>query len=117
MFYVGDRLVSDSHPLAPRYRELYGDDARHMIVEADLDSGVEAVPIVKYADHNIRLCRPFSTFSEDLERVIDEVVSRIGDDYDSRHLVDLGRYLTPFSLVPERWRRKAFFGGRSSSRR
>ena len=88
-----------------------------MIVEADLDSGVEAVPIVKYADHNIRLCRPFSIFSEDLERVIDEVVSRIGDDYDSRHLVDLGRYLTPFSLVPERWRRKAFFGGRSSSRR
>ena len=115
-FYVGDRLMSDSHPLAPRYRELYGDDARHMIVEADLENGVAAVPIVKYADHNVRLCRPFSIFSEDLERVLETILSRIGDDYDSKHLVDLGRYLTPFPLVPERWRRKAFFGGRSSSR-
>ena len=115
-FYVGDRLVSDSHPLASRYRELYGDDARHMIVEADLESGVAAVPIVKYADHNLRLCRPFSIFSEDLERVGEEIISRIGDDYDSSHLVDLGRYLTPFSLVPERWRGKAFSGGASSSR-
>ena len=52
----------------------------------------------------------------DLERVLDEVVSHIGDVYDQRQLVDLGRYLTPFHLLPSRWRRKAFFSGESSSR-
>jgi len=114
--YVGDYLSSSSHPLAARYRDIYGEEARHMIVEADIESGVAAVPIAKYADHNLRLCRPFSIFPDDLERVLAAVVSRIGDDYDSKHLVDLGRYLTPFSLVPERWRQKAFFGGPSHSR-
>jgi hypothetical protein len=48
--------------------------------------------------------------------VVDEVVAHIGDRYDRRQLVDLGRYLTPFHLLPARWRRKAFFSGQSDSR-
>ena len=45
-----------------------------------------------------------------------EVVSHIGDQYDRGQLVDLGRFLTPFHLLPGRWRRKAFFSGQSDSR-
>ena len=114
--YVGDRLISGSHPKASQYWDLYGEDSRSMIVEADLASGVEAVPLVKYADHNLRICRPFSILPEDLKTVIDEVVSRIGDGYDSDHLLALGRFLAPLPLLPKRWRRKALFAGRSSSR-
>ena len=44
------------------------------------------------------------------------MVAHIGDRYDRRQLVDLGRYLTPFHLLPGRLRRKAFFSGESDSR-
>jgi len=114
--YVGDQLISGSHPKASHYWDLYGEDSRSMIVEADLANGVEAVPLVKYADHNLRICRPFSIFSDDVKTVIAEVISRIGDGYDSSHLLALGRFLAPLPLIPKRWRRKALFAGRSSSR-
>ena len=75
-----------------------------------------AVPLSKYAEYNIRVCRPYCLGEPDLERVLEEVVAHIGDRYDRRQLFDLGRYLTPFHLLPMRWRRKAFFSGESDSR-
>ena len=75
-----------------------------------------AVPLTKYLDYNLRLCRPYSLSVDDLEKVLGEVISHLGDRYDRKRLLDLGRYLTPFSLIPTRWRRKAFFLGPSGSR-
>ncbi len=40
----------------------------------------------------------------------------MGEGYDRRQLFDLGRYLTPFRLLPARWRRQVFFSGESESR-
>jgi hypothetical protein len=77
---------------------------------------MEAVPLVKYADHNLRVCLPFSISSEDLSAVIAKVISPIGDSYDSSHLLALGRFLAPLPLIPKRWLRKAHFAGLSSSR-
>jgi len=57
--YVGDRLLEARHPGGERYRDLYGEDARHLVLEADLAAGVSAVPIGKYMDYNIRVCRPY----------------------------------------------------------
>ena len=45
----------------------YGRDARYMIVEALVDKGVVASPLVKYLDFNIRICRPIGLRPEDLE--------------------------------------------------
>ena len=114
--YIGDRLVQEAHPLRDRYLELYGEDARHLVLEADLTSGVSAVPLGKYTEFNIRVCRPYCISEEDRARVVEEVIAHLGDRYDRRQLVDLGRYLTPFRFLPARWRRKAFFSGESESR-
>jgi len=114
--YIGDRLVQEAHPLRDRYLELYGEDARHLVLEADLTSGVSAVPLGKYTEFNIRVCRPYCISEEDRARVMEEVIAHLGDRYDRRQLVDLGRYLTPFRFLPARWRRKAFFSGESESR-
>lgn len=114
--YVGDRLMEASHPGGRRYQDLYGDEARYLVLEADLASGVSAVPLSKYTDFNIRVCRPYCIRDEDMERVVSEVIARSGDRYDQRQLLDLGRYLTPFHLLPARWRRKVFFSGESDSR-
>lgn len=114
--YVGDRLVREDHPEHERYRLLLGEEAEHLLVEADLASGVSAVPLSKYADFNLRVCRPYCISDDDLEEVIEHVIAHIGDGYDRRHIIDLGRYLTPFHLIPARYRRKAFFFGKSDSR-
>ena len=114
--YVGEHPVREGGPQADRFRELYGEEARHLVIEADLEQGVFPVPLAKYVDYNVRVCRPYCLTDEDRDRVVDEVVSHIGDQYDRRQLVDLGRYLTPFPLLPGRWRRKAFFSGQSDSR-
>jgi hypothetical protein len=114
--YVGDRVIREDHPLRDRYQQRFGEEARYLVVEADLDSGVSAAPLSKYTEYNIRVCRPYCVGNDHLKLVVDEVVSHLGDQYDRRQLFDLGRYLTPFHLLPARWRRKAFFSGESDSR-
>jgi len=93
--YVGDALGgAPEHPDAP------------LLVEADLVRGVEAVPLSKYADFHTRICRPVGLDCEDRERVINAVVSRIGQAYDLKNVIDLARYLLPTPPVPTRWRRR-----------
>ncbi len=114
--YVGDHIEIRGHPMAQQYRDQYGEESRHLLLEAELSSGVTAVPLTKYLDYNLRLCRPYSLSIDDLEKVLGEVIAHLGDTYDRKGLLDLGRYLTPFSLIPARWRKKAFFHGASTSR-
>lgn len=114
--YVGDRLVSGVHPRATHYWELFGDESRYMIIEADLSEGVSAVPISKYADHNLRLCRPYAISPEDLEVVLEDVTARLGQEYDSSHLLALARFLAPVYLLPRKWHRRALFSDRSRAR-
>jgi hypothetical protein len=114
--YVGDRLIETPHPETGLFRDVYGEEARHLVLEADLESGVSAVPLGKYTDFNIRVCRPYCISEEDVEHVVEDVIAHIGDRYDQRQLVDLGRYLMPFHLLPARWRRKVFFAGQSDTR-
>jgi Permuted papain-like amidase enzyme, YaeF/YiiX, C92 family len=114
--YVGDRLAGERHPDGRTYREVYGDEARFLVLEADLAHGVSGVPLGKYTDYNIRVCRPYCISEEDIAHVVEAVIAHSGQRYDQRHIVDLGRYLTPFHLLPARWRRKVFFSGESDSR-
>jgi hypothetical protein len=77
-----------------------------MVVEA-LMEGVIASPLSKYAGFNLRVCRPKGLRHEDAERVIREVTSQLGLQYDVKNLLDLARYFFPVSLIPRRFRRRA----------
>ena len=77
-----------------------------VLIEADLRAGVRAVPLAQYAGLHTRICRPAGLAAEDLKRVIDFAVSRIGHAYDLANLVDLARYLLPTPPVPSRFRRR-----------
>jgi len=37
--YVGDHLELRGHPLAQGYRDLYGEESRHLLIEAELSGG------------------------------------------------------------------------------
>ena len=84
-----------------------------VLIEADVEQGVIAVPLTKYAALNTRVCRPVGLRGQHVEQVVHYAISRLGHAYDLRNVVDLARYLLPVPPVPVRWRRRmlAFGGG------
>ena len=77
-----------------------------VLVEVDMVHGVTAVPLSTYAAFHTRICRPAALTVEDSSRVIEYVVSRLGQTYDLKNLIDLARYLLPTPPMPRRWRRR-----------
>lgn len=75
-------------------------------IEADIVEGVRAVGVEAFAGLPTRICRPIGITPEDLERVLDFAIARIGHQYDLRNVVDLARYLFPTPPVPQRFRRR-----------
>ncbi|NJO22691.1 MAG: lipo-like protein [Sphingomonadales bacterium] len=76
------------------------------LVEANLGEGVVAVPLSKYASFNTRICRPVGLSETEQQHVVGFVLDRLGQQYDTRNIVDLARYLLPTPPVPVRWRRQ-----------
>jgi len=82
------------------------DAATPSIVEADLENGVIAVPLSKYADLNTRICRPSGLDGDGRKKVAQFMLDSIGMSYDLKNVVDLARYLIRTPPVPCKWRRK-----------
>ncbi len=79
-----------------------------VLIEADLEEGVIATPLRKYANLNTRICRPIGLSIADCERVCRYLIERLGQAYDLKNVIDLVRYLLPVPPVPVRWRRRMF---------
>jgi hypothetical protein len=79
---------------------------QNLLIEANLEDGVVAVPLSKYLAFNIRICRPVGLTSTDRHKVVEFMMAHLGCGYDLRHIVDLARYLLPTPPVPTRWRRR-----------
>ena len=77
-----------------------------VLIEADVEQGVIAVPLTKYSALNTRVCRPVGLHGQDAEHVVHYAINRIGHAYDLRNVIDLARYLLPVPPVPVRWRRR-----------
>jgi hypothetical protein len=105
--YVGDEILRRFPDRRQALVDQHGIEAEHMVVEALMEGGVIASPLVKYVDFNLRVCRPRSLRADDAARIIDEVVAQLGSTYDVQHLLDLARYFFPVTLIPRRLRRKA----------
>lgn len=78
----------------------------NVLVEAEVDAGVVSVPLSKYVEFNIRICRPVGLDEASKKKVIDYALTRIGKSYDSKQIVDLARYLFPYPPVPVWFRRR-----------
>ncbi|MEX0740412.1 MAG: YiiX/YebB-like N1pC/P60 family cysteine hydrolase [Pseudohongiella sp.] len=75
------------------------------LIEADLNNGVTQVPLRKYEQHNIRICRPVGLSDADKASVIDFAQARLGYVYDLKNIFDLARYLIQSPAVPVKYRR------------
>jgi hypothetical protein len=76
------------------------------LVEVDMIQGVVAIPWSTYATFHTRICRPEALIPEDVKRVVTYTMSRLGQKYDMKNLIDLGRFLLPTPPLPRRWRRR-----------
>ena len=104
--YVGDEVLRRYPAQHDALIAAHGRFAHHLMVEALVD-GVIASPISKYANFNLRVCRPTGLRPDDRQRILDEVLAQIGLRYDLKHVFDLARYFFPVSLIPRRFRRRA----------
>jgi hypothetical protein len=104
--YVGDELLRRFPDRRQALIDQYGIEAEHMIVEALMEGGVIASPLVKYADMNLRVCRPrglqapTSAASRRGRRAARLALRRAARPRP-------GALLLPVSLIPRRLRRKA----------
>ncbi len=94
-FYVGNRLAQRPDDPDPP-----------VLIEADVMTGIRAVPLSLYEECHTRICRPVGLRRTDRDRIIEAAIARIGDTYDLRNVFDLARYLFPTPPVPQRWRRR-----------
>lgn len=94
-FYVGDVLGAPEDGSEP-----------NVLIEADLTSGVIAVPLSTYRSSNTRICRPIGLTAADRRKVVSFMVEGIGLQYDLKNVIDLMRYLLPTPPVPVTVRRR-----------
>lgn len=82
-----------------------GKEAR-VLVEADVNEGVRAVPLSRHSKLHTRICRPVGLRSEEIDAVVEYVIARLGYKYDLKNIIDLARYVVQTPPVPSRWRRQ-----------
>lgn len=74
-----------------------------LIIEDMLDQGTIIVPLSKYKNHHLRICRPIGITPTDVQLVIQYALKSLGQPYNLRHVLDLARFLLPWTLLPRRW--------------
>jgi len=74
-----------------------------LLLEGLLGHGTVVTPLFNYKHHHIRICRPIGLSPEDAQLVIAYSINSFGRHYSVRHLLDLARFLLPWSLLPRRW--------------
>ncbi|MCW5590066.1 MAG: hypothetical protein KIT27_10470 [Legionellales bacterium] len=107
--YIG-RLHDIENPiLRDRIKEFYPhEDNEQLIIESVLGKGTLVSPLSRYHRDHIRICRPKGISHHDGQQVIGHAIGRLGMDYDVRQIVDLARFLFPWSVIPRRWRSSLF---------
>lgn len=107
--YIGDyRTVSALIP--DDQKAIYQSYApgTQCLIESEVGHGTIMPQLSKYQGAHIRLARPRGLKKEDTEKVIRYALSRLGTHYNIRHILDLARFLFPWSLFPRRWRSVLF---------
>jgi permuted papain-like amidase YaeF/Yiix C92 family enzyme len=115
--YIGDEALKRDPETREKLLQEHGEEAKYMVVEALVESGVVLAPLAKYKDFNLRICRAYRLSEPDLRTVLEEAIAHVGRRYDIRNAFDLARYFLPVSLVPARFRRTALrFGSGDPTR-
>ncbi len=107
--YIGRLFDVRSPALRARLEAEYeGDPGDQLILEALLGEGTVINPLSKYQHDHMRICRPDGLSAEDAQTVLSYAIKRLGNEYDLRQILDLARFIFPWSFLPRRWRSSLF---------
>jgi len=109
VLYLGRLYDIEDPEVRQKLKDHYdGDPNEQLILEALMGEGIIITPLKKYKDEHIRICRPKGLSPHDAQKVIGYGINKIGLDYDVRHILDLMRFMFPYSFLPRRWRSTLF---------
>ena len=107
--YIGRLADIDDPNVREHISWLYdGPPSDQLIIEPLLGEGTIVAPLKKYESEHLRICRPQGLSRQDVQKVIAHATRHLGHDYDVRQLLDLARFLLPWSIMPRRWRSSLF---------
>lgn len=107
--YIG-RLHDIEDPALRDYITKFydGEPDDQLVIESLLGEGTFVDNISKYRDEHLRICRPNSISRQDAQKVISYAINQLGTYYNVRQILDLARFLFPYSFLPRRWRSSLF---------
>lgn len=109
MLYIGRLNDIDDPILRARIQEFYkGDLNGQLVIESILGKGTVVTNIEEHRNSHIRICRPKSISRQDSQKVMGFAIKRLGRSYAVRHVIDLARFLLPWSILPRRWHSSLF---------
>ena len=109
VLYIG-RLASIEDPKlhALAKANYSGNESEPLILETVLGKGTVISPLSIYKNEHLRICRPRALARKDAVNILAFTLKRLGSEYNVRHILDLARFLFPWSLLPRRWRSSLF---------
>jgi len=78
-------------------------EGTHLVIEGLIDKGTVVTPLASYRHNHIRICRPIGLSAVDAQLIITYAIKALGGGYNIRQLIDLGRFLLPWSILPRSW--------------
>lgn len=102
--YIGRPIDMEEEDLPNIIKQHWdGKASTRLIIEDLLDRGTAVTPLNFYHNHHIRICRPIGITPADLHLVISYAIKALGQPYNVRQLLDLARFLLPWTILPRRW--------------
>lgn len=107
--YIGKLHDIDDPEMRAQVEQFYdGDPYKQLVIESYLGEGTIVSPLENYHKDHLRICRPKGISIRDARHVIGYAIDHLGVDYDVRQILDLARFLLPWSIMPRRWRSTLF---------
>ena len=82
------------------------DEPPRVLVDVDVIEGVRVIPLEAFSGLHTRICRPIGLAPDEIDRLIDFMLQRVGYMYDLKNILDLARYLIRTPPLPGRSKRR-----------
>lgn len=107
--YIGEINNIENTQTKSLIKQFYPNiSSEKFLIESEIGFGTILSPLTSYKNSNLRILRPTGLTATDVQKVIDFAMTRLGKQYDIRHLLDLARFLFPWGFFPKRWRSSLF---------
>jgi len=107
--YIGRIHDIDDPKLRIQMRQFYtGGADEQLVIESMLGKGTIITKLSHYEYDHIRICRPMGLTRKDGQKVTKYAISHLGIKYSIRHILDLARFMFPWSIFPRQWRSSLF---------